>query len=90
VGRPLRLKVDMLILAVGMTSTRSDELFARHPAVDQYPSGFLRPRDMFAGNVLSWSPSIFYAGTVTAPKNVGESMNEGAAAAQKVYEHLCK
>ncbi|MDR2885230.1 MAG: FAD-dependent oxidoreductase [Rikenellaceae bacterium] len=88
VGRPLRMKVDMLILVVGMTSTRSDELFARHPAVDQYPSGFLRPRDSFDGNTLSDSPSIFYAGTVTAPKNVGESMNEGTAAAMKVHEYL--
>ena len=31
---------------------------------------------------------IFYAGTVTAPKNIGESLNEGAAAADAVAEYL--
>ncbi len=88
VGRPLRMSVDMLVLVVGMTSTRSNELFARHPAVDLYPSGFIRPRDNFAGNVCSSVDSIFYAGTATAPKNIGETMNEGVAAAHKVYEYL--
>ncbi len=88
VGRPLRMSVDMLILVVGMTSTASNLRFARHPAVELYPSSFIRPADMFSGNVCSASPSIFYAGTATAPKNVGETMNEAVAAAHKINHYL--
>ncbi len=88
VGRPLRMSVDMLILVVGMTSTPSNIRFAQNPFIDLYPSGFIHPRDSFAGNVASGSPSIFYAGTATAPKNIGETLNEASAAAHKVYEYL--
>ncbi len=90
VGRPLRMSVDMLILVVGMTSTDSNLRFAQNPGIDLYPSGFIRPRDMFDGNVCSQTPSIYYAGTATAPKNIGESLNEGTTAAYKVYEYLTK
>lgn len=48
----------------------------------------MAPRDLFLGNVSSGVEGIFYAGTVTAPKNIGESLNEGAAAADAVAEYL--
>ncbi len=88
VGRPLRMTVDMLILIVGMTSAASNLRFAQHPGVDLYPSGFIRPRDLFDGNTRSESPSIFYAGAATAPKNVGETLNEATAAAIQVHQYL--
>ena len=33
---------------------------------------------------------IFYAGTITAPKNIGESINEGTAAALAAAEWISK
>jgi heterodisulfide reductase subunit A len=50
----------------------------------------MQPKDSFAGNVESNIEGIFYAGTVTAPKNVGESINEGTAAAMAAAEWLAK
>lgn len=88
VGRPLKMTVDMLVLAVGMVSAKSNEQFAENKAIDLYESGFIRPKDQFTGNVSSGGKNIFYAGTVTAPKNVGESINEGIAAAYKVSQYL--
>lgn len=88
VGRPMKMTVDMLVLAVGMVSGMSNPRFAQNKAVDVYESGFIRPRDQFTGNVCSSADNIFYAGTVTAPKNVGESINEGIAAAHKVSQYL--
>ena len=52
------------------------------------PSGFMAPRDMFLGNVKSNVEGIFYAGTVTAPKNIGESLNEATAAADAAARYL--
>ena len=81
VGLPLRMSVDMLVLIVGMKAGTSNLRLCRSAGVDLYPSGFVRPLDQFSGNVRSGSARIFYAGTVTAPKNIGESINEGIVAA---------
>lgn len=88
IGRPLKMSVDMLILIVGMTAGESNARFCKCPGVELYPSGFILPKDSFTGNVSSGMPNIFYAGAVTAPKNVGESINEGIAAAMQVDSYL--
>lgn len=88
VSRPMKMTVDMLVLIVGMKPGASNMEFSRNVNIDLYPSGFLKPVDSFAGNVNSDSPRIFYAGTATAPKNIGESINEGIAAAYKAAQAL--
>lgn len=87
-GRPLRMSVDMLILLVGMRANDSNTSFASAAGLEQAPSGFFEPRDLFLSNTTSSADGIFYAGTVTAPKSVGESLNEGTAAAAAVAEYL--
>lgn len=87
-GRPLRMSVDMLVLIVGMRANDSNAVFAENTGLDRAPSGFMVPRDMFLGNVKSNVDGIFYAGTVTAPKNIGETLNEGCAAADAVARYL--
>lgn len=83
IGLPLRMTVDMLVLIVGMKAGASNMSLSRCCGVALYPSGFVKPLDQFAGNVRSGSERIFYAGTVTAPKNIGESINEAVVAACK-------
>ena len=56
--------------------------------LERQTSGFMRPRDQFLHNTESNVAGIFYAGAVTAPKSVGESLNEGTAAARGVIEYL--
>ena len=88
VGRPMKMTVDMLVLIVGMKSGAANENFAKTPGVNLASSGFIAPADPFTGNVSSGRRNLFYAGTVTAPKTIGESINEGALAAQRVKEYL--
>lgn len=88
VGRPLKMSVDMLILIVGMKGGESNGRFCRTEGVDTAPNGFLAVRDPFLGNVCSGVQGIFYAGAVTAPKNIGESLSEGHAAAIRVAEYV--
>ncbi len=89
VGRPLQMTVDMLVLIVGMRAGSSNARFASScPGVDLYASGFVRPMDQFRHNVCSGSERVFYAGTVSAPKNIGESINEGIAAAHRISQYL--
>lgn len=88
VGRPLKMTVDMLVLIVGMKGCASNGEFARSGGLTVADNGFMQPRDSFAGNVMSQKEGVFYAGAVTAPKNVGESLNEGIAVAEKVAAYL--
>ena len=88
IGLPLKMTVDMLVLIVGMKAGACNLQWSRCNGVDLYPSGFVKPKDQFTGSVDSGSPHIFYAGTITAPKNIGESINEAVAAAHRVAESL--
>ena len=89
-GRPLKLGVDMLVLLIGMRSNDMNATLEAESGLKCQPSGFMQPKDCFAGNVESNVEGIFYAGAVTAPKNVGESINEGTAAAMAAAEWLAK
>ena len=89
-GRPLKLGVDMLVLLIGMRSNDLNATLEKESGLKCQPSGFMQPKDSFHGNVESGVEGIFYAGAVTAPKNVGESMNEGTTAAMAVVEWLSK
>ena len=89
-GRPLKLGVDMLVLLVGMRSNDMNAMLEAESGLKCQPSGFMQPKDSFTGNVESNVEGIFYAGAVTAPKNVGESINEGTAAAMAAAEWLAK
>lgn len=87
-GRPLRMSVDMLILIVGMRANDDNEAFAAGAGLKRSASGFMAPRDLFLGNVRSNVEGIFYAGAITAPKNIGETINEGIAAADAAAQYL--
>ncbi len=91
VGRPMKMTVDMLVLLVGMKAGGSNAKFsAALPGggITLSSSGFVAPVDLFAGNVSSGLEGVFYAGTVSAPKTIGESIDEGAMAALRVAEYL--
>lgn len=90
IGRPMKMTVDMLVLIVGMSAGESNTRFAAREGVTLQPSGFIAPKDDFTNNICSWAPNIFYAGAVTAPKTIGESLNEGVAAAYRVAQFFNK
>jgi len=87
-GRPLKIGVDMLVLLIGMKAGAMNVSLEESSGLVRQPSGFMQPRDSFLGNVESGTEGIFYAGAVTAPKSVGESLNEGTAAARAALEWL--
>ena len=87
-GRPLKMAVDMLVLLIGMKANNQNEELVQQSHLLTQPNGFMQPRDMFLHKVESNVEGVFYAGAVTAPKNVGESINEASAAARAVVEWL--
>jgi heterodisulfide reductase subunit A len=87
VGRPMKMTVDMLVLAVGMRAA-SGTVRLTDAGVQLAPSGFVAPGDLFTGSVATGVDGIFVAGTATAPKTIGESLAEGVMAAGRVVEYL--
>lgn len=87
-GRPLRMSVDMLVLLVGMRANDDNAQIAASAGLTLAPNGFMRSRDMFLDNVASEREGIFLAGTVSSPKSIGETLNEGIAAADRIAEYL--
>ena len=87
-GRPLRMSVDMLVLLVGMRANDDNAALAAGAGLARTSSGFMAPRDLFLGRVKAPVGGIFYAGTVTAPKTLGETLDEATAAADAAAEYL--
>ena len=86
-GRPLRMSVDLLVLLVGMRANDDNAALAAGAGLRLAPSGFLQPRDLFLDNVRSSADGIFCAGAVSAPKSLGETLNEGTAAADAAVRY---
>lgn len=87
-GRPLKMGVDMLVLLIGMKAGASNALYESECNLRRHESGFMQPRDHFLGNTESNVKGIFYAGTVTAPKTIGESLNEAVVVAHSAAEWI--
>jgi heterodisulfide reductase subunit A len=89
-GRPLKMGVDMLVLLIGMKSNDHNASLKADCGLQCQNSGFMQPKDSFLHNTESNIEGIFYAGAITAPKNVAEALNDGATAALRVKDWLNK
>ena len=89
-GRPLKIGVDMLVLLIGMRSNDLNVNLQEEGGLRRQDSGFMQPKDSFLRNTESNVEGIFYAGAITAPKNVAEALNDGATAALSVTAWLNK
>ncbi|MBR2008150.1 MAG: CoB--CoM heterodisulfide reductase iron-sulfur subunit A family protein [Alistipes sp.] len=89
-GRPLKIGVDMLVLLIGMRSNDLNVSLQGDSGLRRQDSGFMQPKDSFLHNTESNVEGIFYAGAITAPKNVAEALNDGATAALSVTAWLNK
>ena len=89
-GRPLKIGVDMLILLVCIKSNDHNASLKTDCGLNCQDSGFMQPKDSFLHNTVSNIDGIFYAGAITAPKNVAEALNDGATAALNVKAWLNK
>ena len=89
-GRPLKIGVDMLVLLIGMRSNDLNVNLQDDSGLRRQDSGFMQAKDSFLHNTESNVEGIFYAGAITAPKNVAEALNDGATAALSVKAWLNK
>ena len=87
-GRPLKMKVDLLVLMSGMVTSSGTNKMIDLLGLEIDENRFLLPKDRQLQANESGIPGIFLAGTCTSPKSIDETLADSRAAALKVMEYL--
>ncbi len=87
-GRPVKVSLDMLVLMSGMVCNPGIHALAGSLSLSVDADGFLRSRDNILHLNDSGQPGVFYAGAVTGPKTVPETLAEARSAALAIHRYL--
>jgi heterodisulfide reductase subunit A2 len=87
-GRPLKMKLDMLVLMAGMEMSKGGREIAEIGGLKTGENRFFSSPDNHTGSNKSNIDGIFYAGTCTAPMNITESISHARAAVIEVTNFL--
>jgi heterodisulfide reductase subunit A len=89
-GRPLKMKLDLLILMAGMEMSEGGKKIAGMTGLKSGGNRFFAAADHHYGSNRSNIDGIFYAGTCTAPMNITETISHARAAVTEVVDFLKK
>ena len=87
-GKPVKVKLDLLILMSGIICHRGNHDLARSVSLPVDEDGFFRSLDNIAGVTRTDRKGLFLAGTCTGPKTIPETLAEARSAALQVYQYL--
>lgn len=89
-GRPLKMKLDLLVLMAGMEMSEGGKKIAEMAGLKRGENRFFEVADHHFGSNRSNLDGIFYAGTCTAPMNITETISHARAAVSEVVDYLKK
>jgi heterodisulfide reductase subunit A len=84
-GRPLKMKVDLLVLLTGMESGKGSNSVKDLLKLGTMESGFLEPADVHLSRNVSSVKGIFMAGTSICPMSVNDTLENARSAAVEVH-----
>jgi heterodisulfide reductase subunit A len=87
-GRPLKMKLDMLVLMAGMEMSDGGKKIADIGDLKTGENRFFAANDNHFGSNRSNIEGVFYAGTCTAPMNITETISHARAAVIEVIDYL--
>ena len=87
-GRAVSVPVDMVVLAVGMEPRRDAEQTARLFGISLDERGFFAERHLKFSPVQTSVEGVFIAGCCQGPKDIPESVAQGAAAAAGALQFI--
>jgi heterodisulfide reductase subunit A len=87
-GRPLKMKLDMLVLMAGMEMSEGGKKIAGIGGFKTGDNRFFAASDNHTGSNKSNVEGVFYAGTCTAPMNITETISHARAAVVEVIDYL--
>jgi heterodisulfide reductase subunit A2 len=89
-GRPLKMKLDMLVLMAGMEMSEGGRKLADIAGLKTGENRFFEAADHHYATNKSNVDGLFYAGTCTAPMNITETISHARAAVSEVVDYLKK
>jgi heterodisulfide reductase subunit A2 len=87
-GRPLKMKLDMLVLMAGMEMSDGGKKIAEIGGLKTGENRFFAASDNHFGSNISNIEGVFYAGTCTAPMNITETISHARSAVVEVIDYL--
>jgi heterodisulfide reductase subunit A len=87
-GRPLKMKLDLLVLMAGMEMSEGGKKIAGIGGLRTGENRFFAATDNHFGSNKSNIAGVFYAGTCTAPMNITETISHARAAVVEVIDYL--
>jgi heterodisulfide reductase subunit A len=87
-GRPLRMKLDLLVLMAGMEMSHGGKKIAELGGLTTGENRFFSAADNHTGSNKSNVEGVFYAGTCTAPMNITETISHARSAVVEVIDYL--
>ena len=89
-GMPMRMKVDMLVLLVGMTPSALLKQLNNQLGLELEPNGFIQTKDVHLQNNYTNIDGVFVAGTAIGPMTINETFNHSRNAALEILKYLNK
>ena len=87
-GKPMKIKMDLLVLMAGMTPSAATVQLARSVGAAAGEDGFIMPRSLVGDPYTTSREGVFTAGTATGPKTLPETLGEASAAALAIDRYL--
>jgi heterodisulfide reductase subunit A len=87
-GRPLKMKLDMLVLMAGMEMSEGGRKIAETGGLDTGENRFFAAADHHYGSNISNVEGLFYAGSCTAPMNIPDTISHARSAVSEVIDYL--
>ncbi len=87
-GRPLRMKLDLLVLMAGMEMSEGGKKIAGIGGLATGENRFFSAADNHTGSNRSNVEGVFYAGTCTSPMNITETISHARSAVVEVIDYL--
>ena len=81
----LVLHPDLVVLSIGMEPADKTAELAEKFGIPLEETGFIRPEHDAVDTVGTLRPGIYVAGTVTAPRDIPDSVASGESAAMRAY-----
>ncbi len=88
VGRPMRMKLDKLVLMVGMEPSPGTKGVVKLFGIESKPNGFIQGGDPHIAANQTNVKGVFVAGAATAPMSSTDTLNDACAAAFQIDNYL--
>jgi len=87
-GKPLKMKVDLLILLAGFVPSGGTKTIGKMLGLPFGDDGFITPKDEHTSTNLTDIQGVFVTGSCTGPKSIQDSIADARAAATQVANYL--